>query len=96
MHQLTPEELADAELILHHVWPLLPAEARTAFALEDGEWDLGEGVLASRYGGRAEWTFTTGGRLKNGWWVKVRSDCGQASLSSPNNEWSVLRPGWRL
>lgn len=86
----------DGERVLHHLWSLLPDEAQQVFALEwndDGDFD--SGLRFRRY--RCEWTITTGGRLQDGWWLKVRSDLGFACLSAPDTtEWTVLRAGWQL
>jgi hypothetical protein len=92
---LDPAERCDGELVLHHLWPLLPDAAQHAFALEWNDVDRDTGVGIRRSGD--EWTITTGGRLQDGWWVKVRSDLGVACLGSPDKtEWTVLRAGWLL
>ena len=82
--------------MLHHVWPLLPDGARLAFALEDNQWDADVGISVSHYRRCNEWTLTTGGRLPQGWWIKLRPDDGHAWLGSPENAWTVIRGGWKL
>lgn len=92
---LAPADRRDGELVLHHLWPLLPDAAQQAFALEWDDDDLDSGLRIRR--SRDEWTITTGGRLQDGWWLKVRSDLGIACLGPPETtEWTVLRAGWRL
>jgi hypothetical protein len=91
----TPGLRRDGELVLRHLWPLLPDEAQQVFALEWADDGRDSGIQIRRTGD--EWTITTGGRLQDGWWVKVRSDLGVACLGPPDTtEWTVLRAGWRL
>jgi len=89
LFELRSPETESARAILKSLLPLMPAPARDSFVAEDKRHGL---YVAGD--GSASWIWT--GDLGGGWCVSTYDDKGIALLMSPDEQVSILRPGWRI